>query len=367
MMDITNILAEPRRPKRQKTALERLQGEVQQFLAPLRQLEEMQDLIRKSSPAYQMQEVLNQYEPNWQLQKIADQLTLSRHVQELLDSSSVGVHAQRMLEKYLPQKPLRWDLDALRKASGLDSISGAVTAYERHLKPAIEHQEWIEKLQRQALGGLSMQDFARELEQTTPALSAIEAAKKSLDNMLGTFRDIDFSELELDQEDEHEAEQIVQTIAQAATAEPTLQAAVDQFVEVIQAQRNPVVQLMLWSFFKKVMDWIVAGIIGAVISQGMPQIGPQSPQEATKSVKEVARVAGASPNLLVEYRFVSAKVIILRQNPKARSPEVGRLTFGKPVKLVKKEKDFALVLWRDQDSGAEIQGWVFARHLRKFD
>jgi hypothetical protein len=138
---------------------------------------------------------------------------------------------------------------SLRKAAGLDSISEAVTAYERHLKPVIEHQEWLERLQRQALGGLSMQDFARQLEQTNPALSAIEAAKRSLDNMLGTFRDIDFSELELDEEDKHEAELVVQAITQAATAEPTLQAAVDQFIEVIREQRNPVVQLMLWSLF----------------------------------------------------------------------------------------------------------------------
>jgi hypothetical protein len=354
-------------PKHQKTALEKLQEDMERYLAPLRQGEEMQDLIRKASPGYQMKELLKQYEPNWQLREIAGQLTISRHAQEILDSSSVGAQAQRMLERYLPKKPLGWDGDALRKAASLDSISKAVTAYERYLKPVTEHQEWFEKLQRQALGGLSMQDFTRQLEQANPTLSAIDAAKRSLDNMLGTFREIDFSKLELGEEDEREAEQVVQAITQTSTAEPTLQAAVDQFIEVIQEQRNPVVQLMLWSFFKKVMDWIIAGIIGTVISQYMPQIGPQSPQEATKSVKEVARIVGASPNLLVEYRFVSAKVIILRQNPKARSPEVGRLTFGKLVKLVKKDKDFALVLWRDQESGAEIQGWVFARYLQRFD
>jgi hypothetical protein len=37
------------------------------------------------------------------------------------------------------------------------------------------------------------------------------------------------------------------------------------------------------------------------------------------------------------------------------------------VKLVKKEKDFALVLWTDNESGTEVQGWVFARYIKKFN
>lgn len=43
------------------------------------------------------------------------------------------------------------------------------------------------------------------------------------------------------------------------------------------------------------------------------------------------------------------------------------MVFGKAVKLVKKDKDFALVLWTDKESGVEIQGWVFARYLAKFN
>jgi hypothetical protein len=59
------------------------------------------------------------------------------------------------------------------------------------------------------------------------------------------------------------------------------------------------------------------------------------------------RGAIGSPELLMEYRYVSAKVLIVRQNPKARFPELARLAFGKPVKLLKKERDFALIIWSD--------------------
>lgn len=60
-------------------------------------------------------------------------------------------------------------------------------------------------------------------------------------------------------------------------------------------------------------------------------------------------------------------MLIVRQNPRALSPEVGRLTLGKPVKLVKRDKDFVLVLWTDKESGAEIHGWVLSRYLGKYN
>lgn len=97
-----------------------------------------------------------------------------------------------------------------------------------------------------------------------------------------------------------------------------------------------------------------------------PAVLGESPQVARKTVQELARTAVGSPQLLAEYRYVSATLLIVRQNPKARSPEVGRLSFGKAVLLLKKEKGFALILWTDAESGAEIQGWVFSRYLGRF-
>ncbi len=366
-MNIIDIPDEPWRPRGQKIALEKLQEDVQRHLAPLRQWEEMQDLIQRSSPGYRLKELLKQSTPGWQLKEILERSTLPKHVQDLLDKSSAVNQAQRMLEQYLPKHQIGFDEDTLRKVKGMNAITEAVNAYERNLRPVTEHQEWFKKLQNQALGGLSMLELSRQLEYANPALAALKAAKTSLDNLTGAFQGIDFDEFELDEEEDIEAQQVAQTITQTATAEPTLQAAVEQIIAAIQAQPNPTVRLMLWLFFRKMMDWIIAGIIGVVISQHMPQTTPESPQEATKSVKRVVRATLDSPTLLAEYRFVSVKVLVVRQNPKARSPKLGELGFGKFVKLLKKDKDFALVLWTDKESGVEIQGWVFARYLEKFD
>ena len=255
----------------------------------------------------------------------------------------------------------------MRRAAGIDSVSDLAKHYARDLKSISEHQEMLEKLRPQAFGGLSAVDFARQLEEAYPAFRAMAEAKKSLDRLWPTLREIDFSQFEAselyDQETKHDAESITQVAAEQAS----LQEAVERIVLAIQAQQKPTVQLMLWLFFRKVMDWLIAGAIGAAMGHYAPAVLGESPQAAKRAVQENARTAVGSPQLLVEYRYVSAKVLIVRQNPRARSPEVGRLSFGKAVKLLKKEKDFALVLWTDKEGGAEIHGWVFSRHLGKFN
>jgi hypothetical protein len=107
--------------------------------------------------------------------------------------------------------------------------------------------------------------------------------------------------------------------------------------------------------------WLLANL--QIIWTGLGE----SPQAAKKSVQENARATVGSIEILAEYRYVTAKTLSVRQNTKARSSEIGCLSFGIAVRLLKKEKDFALVRWTDKDSGAEIQGWVFSRYLGKFN
>lgn len=224
-------------------------------------------------------------------------------------------------------------------------------------------------MNRQALGRFTAKEIARQLEQANPAFKAMEEAKKSLDRLWGQFSDIDFSRFEADGGEEREAAAAAEEITKAATGEPTLKEAVDQIIAAIETQQHPAVKVLLWLYFKKVLEILINGAVGAVMSVYITSAMTPgaSAQAETKVVKEVARQVVGAPELLMEYRYVSAKVLIVRQNARALSPEIARLTFGKTVKLLKKEKDFALVVWRDHESGAEVHGWVFARYLGKFN
>lgn len=366
-MDI-NLDEPPGKPKR--TALQKIQEQVERQMRPLLEVRKMHDLVKLYSPEYRLKELLRQFEPHDQIQKkILEHSVVTRHIQDVIDGSSIAAQAQRMMEQYFPKDTLielYLNNDTIRRATCLDSTSSIVKMYEQHIEPISEHKEMLENLQRRAFGGLTAVNIAHQLEATS-VLRAMEEAKKSLDSLWPTFREIDFSQFEAHKDDEQEIKQAVESIAQAATEQESFQEAVERIVLAIQVQQNPTVQLMLWLFFRKVIDWLIAGAIGAAMGHYAPEVLGESPQAAKKVVQENARAVAGSPLLLMEYRYVSAKALVARESPRVRSPEVGHLAFGQAVKLLKKEKNFALVLWTDKESGAEIHGWVFSRYLGKFN
>ena len=256
--------------------------------------------------------------------------------------------------------------ESMRQATGLDFASSVAKQYERYLRPTSQHQELLKQLRRQSFGGLTARDFASHLAEPNSALHAIQEARKSLDRLLPAFRDIDFRKFEPSENDGLETKQAAESIARTTANQESIQKAVERIVIAIQAQQKPTVQLMLWLFFRKVLELLIAGAIGAAMGHYAPAVLGESPQAAKKAIQANARVAVGSAEILAEYRYISAKVLIVRRNPKARSPEVGRLPFGRPVKILKKEQDFSLVIWTDEDSGSEIQRWVFSRYLSKF-
>lgn len=350
-----------------KTAAGTLQEQMQRYLAPIHQVQEMQNLLRRHSYEYQMREVAELYDDPCHSRELLERTYFSKHARDLLNECTIASQAKKLSQQYSSASLFRLDDAVLRRLTGQESILDAIKQYEQYLKPVMQQQEWLNKIHRQALGDISLHDIARQIEQANPALATIAKAKSALDSLWGQFRGVDWSQFEIGEEDEQEAERVVQSIGNLAVTEATIQDAVEKIIAAIQLQQKPYVQLMLWLFFRKVMDWLVAGAIGAAMGHYAPTILGESPQAAKKAVKEIARDVAGATELLSDYRYVSAKVLVVRQNPRARSPEVGRLQFGKPIKVIQKSKDFALVQWTDKESGAEIHGWVFARYLGRFN
>lgn len=350
-----------------KTAAEMLREQMERYLAPIHQVQEMQALLRPRLPEYHMLKAAEQYDERRRVQEMLDRASPSKYLRDMLGENSVISQAKKLAEQFSSTNLLGLNDVALRKLSGLNSVTDVIRQHEQHLNPVIQQQEWISKLQQQAIGSFSIQSIARQIEQANPGLVAMADARRALDDLWTQFRDVDFSKLEIGEVEEEETELVVQAIGTATVADATINDAVERIVATIQLQQNPAVQLMLWVFFRKVMDWLIAGAIGAAMGHYAPAVLGEPPQAAKKAVKEIAREVVGVPYLLNDYRYVSAKVLVVRQNPRARSPEIGRLQFGKPVMVIQKNSDFSLVLWKDRESGVEIQGWVFSRYLGKFD
>jgi hypothetical protein len=147
-MDIT-LEEPPERP--QKSALEKLQAQFERQMAPLHQLQKMQDLLRRHSPVYQIKGLLQQLEPSWQIRELLEHSSISKQVQEMLANTSIA-QAQKLMEQHFPKNPVGISDEILSRVTGTDAISKAATQYEQYLKPISQQQEMLEKLQRQAFG-----------------------------------------------------------------------------------------------------------------------------------------------------------------------------------------------------------------------
>lgn len=334
------------------------------------EIEILLEKIKQFEVSFELQDHLRQFDQYRKIHEVLELQTVAYPMQEMLDrfnSLSVASNAQKLMEQYFPKYHLGVSEEAWPGAMQMKAINDAAKQYAEYLKPISQQQEWLE-LQLQAFAGIPDLDFVRELNAVAPSLSVINAVRTSLDRLWPAFQSMDFSQyFDVSEDDKQELERAAQVITHAAAEQQSIQDAVQEIVAAIHAQQKPTVQLMLWLFFLKVMDWLIAGAIGAVMGHYTPAVLGESPQEAKKVVQDMARLAVGAPELLLEYRYVSATVLLVRQNPKARSPEIGRLKFGKAVKLLKKDKDFALIHWADQESGAELQGWVFARYLGRFN
>lgn len=347
-----------------KSALQQMQEKLEHQMRPLRQIQEWQDLIKRSLPDYQLKEFPRTFDSRLEIEKILERSVVPSRIQDIFDRISIRALGTSGLEQYFSKAMVAstgLNIDSMRSAAGLDSFNNIVKSVFS------EHQALRKKLRIQSFESLADLNFVGHMGEVTPAFRAIQEARKSLDNLWPTLRNIDLSTFEADEIAEQEVMQATKSITQAAANPESLQQAVESFTLAIQAQQKPEVQVILWLCCQKILDWIISGVISTLISHASPAVLGESPQAAKKAVQENARAAVGSPHLLQDYRYVSAKVLIVRQNPRALSPEIGRLSFGKPVMLLKKEKDFTLILWADKESGAEIQGWVFSRYLNKFN
>lgn len=324
------------------SAFQQLQETIERQLSPLRQFDAMQ----RHSPEYLSKDLARQVASYRQAQEMLDHSTAYKRIEE----SILAAQGERMMEKLFPKSVLSsFSLgnDAVLLATGL--------------------------MENQILQATSMDlagRFTTQYEQTlgsASTLRTIEDVQKSLGRLWPALSDMNLGRFEFSEEDEQEARQVAESTTLIAAQQASMQNAAEYIVTAIQAAEKPTVRWMLWLILLKVMEWLIAGAIGAVMGYHAPSVLGDSPQEAKKAIQESARVAVPSVVLLEDYRYVSGKTLVVRQNPRARSPEVGHLPFGRTVKLLKKDGDFSLIAWTDRESGAEIHGWAFSRYLGKFN
>ena len=161
--------------------------------------------------------------------------------------------------------------------------------------------------------------------------------------------------------------QLVHGVAEGISKALTTQEAVDQIVQGFKAAQEPLHRWILASIFLPILFFLASPFWNSYVDFHVKRsLEGAATQSANKQVKEAAREAVGDLRLLHDYRFVTAQSLAVRAEPKARGQTLGQLRLGQTVHVLGKERDFTLVTWRSEDGNAQLQGWVFSRHLKRF-
>lgn len=338
------------------TALAKLHEQVARQLAPFEQLRKQQELVKRLLP-------LDPLDQLGKHRSISSSYDFAQKIRRLTEHSFATQQVGKILEQQRLSASSNGVTDILRRAAPVEAVGQIALANQHYLRLISPSDEWISTLHRASSASDTLRQWTRHLE-ANPGLNALQKARESMQSLWRNIETPDLSHFELTVEEQAEAIEAAEVISQTAGAELTLEDAVTQIVNAINRQPNPSVKITLWMVFWKIFDWLVAAAVGAVMSQVLFPPGQTPPPQSVKAVKEVVRTV-APAELLSEHRIVSATQLIVRKNPRARSPEVGRVRFGNLVVVLKKENDFVLVNWTDPQSSSQVQGWVFARYLVK--
>lgn len=216
------------------------------------------------------------------------------------------------------------------------------------------------------------QEVQRALEQFQGSISSRAAA-----SLLRSFESASFNEAlrELDASGPFDfnvdvrpqAEQSVREMVSEASGQSTPEALLSEILEAIKKIPDSRLQKVVCVVFIPLLLMLISVALAPVSDFYIKKWLEGPKQEAKKQVVEAASAAIGDLRILAEHRFVTAKTLVVRLNPSSRSPAVADLHFGQTVRVLRKQKDFTLVLWTGPGGNEQIQGWVYSRYLNRFE
>ena len=160
------------------------------------------------------------------------------------------------------------------------------------------------------------------------------------------------------------ANQIVDKVN--AELSSNLEQGIAQIVSVIQAVRIPGLEkLLTWLVFPMIVGFLLSFVNPIADFYVKEHLAPKKKEIEKQLRNHVARSIGNTEQLN-SFRFISANILNVRSRPSNKAQILGRLQFAQVVVLIKRDKDWSLVAWTDDENGLQLQGWVFSRYLQKF-
>lgn len=133
----------------------------------------------------------------------------------------------------------------------------------------------------------------------------------------------------------------------------------------IRALKNPALEKILTFLIYPIIIGLILSVVNPIMDYYIKKSLSAEKRETEKKIKKHVAMVVGDMGTLDSYRLISSKALNIRSKASRKSAILGQIYLGHIVVLVKKDKDWSLVTWSDNDSGVMIQGWVFSRYLSK--
>ena len=141
----------------------------------------------------------------------------------------------------------------------------------------------------------------------------------------------------------------------------------NNLISEIKKQNDPLTQKVLMWFVYPLIVGLCLAFINPVVGNYVKGKITSNKREVAKELKVQAKASINDLSALTSLRYVSADILNVRSGPSNKSDLIGSLRFSSAVLVIKKQKSWTLIEWRDSENDVFIKGWVFSRYLSKFN
>ena len=290
----------------------------------------------------------------------------------------------KAMQMYDPMKEMRESLKAMQMHDPMKEMREALKAMQMY-DPMKEMRKSLKALQihdpmkelRESLKAFQMHDPMKELRESLKAVRSYSEFAKSISNDAWSPRIDGGSRIEINADGQltinsklitqERVQEIAQCVFSKALSDRTyvFEQQINRLIQEIQALKDPV--------FQRVIAWLIYPlIVGLVLSVVNPITDFYIKERLTKNekktvVEEVSKTLINSFNdqsSLSSFKIVSSTSLYIRKSGSKKSEIITTLFLGDVVEVIEKDEKWFLISWRDGESGANVQGWVYSRYLR---
>lgn len=155
-------------------------------------------------------------------------------------------------------------------------------------------------------------------------------------------------------------------VSSANSESDNLESLLNNILLEIKALKEPKLQQLIVSYIFPLILTMLTIILAPIADYHIKAYLQSDKRLRNKVVNQQVVSSVPDREILSTLRYVSADTLNVRSKPSVKSAILGYFHYGYVVHIIRKEKNWSLVEWTDQESGLQVTGWVNTRYLKRF-